>query len=227
MLPSLKAGSLVGSRLSHYRGFNEVLTMSLQVFLTGFATLLSLISLSNISPISGGQMVGADANEARIPDPPLLANRESSYFSNPPSLGEVAALDPSTFRYGFYRFTISVPEDAGSGLQAVRINQLQNPDIFDFNPKQSQAFTGKGYSSETAIPLATVQNSSPEVPGEILVVFAQPIQPGNTITLSLSARRNPLYSGVYIFSVSAYPEGMNTQGQMIGTGRISLYGIEH
>jgi hypothetical protein len=157
----------------------------------------------------------------------LLASGASAYFTNPPSLGQVSAVNPSTSSYGVYQFTVSVPSDAGRALKAVRISQQQNLETFDFDLRESQAFTGNRYSAATAVPLASVGGTESEAPGEVTIAFAQPVQPGTSVTISLTARHNPVFAGVYNFAVTAYPEGDNALGQMIGLGRINLYGFDH
>nr|WP_277883373.1 DUF2808 domain-containing protein [Nostoc flagelliforme] len=48
--------------------------------------------------------------------------------------------------------------------------------------------------------------------------------PGNTVTIALAVRRNPIGSGVYQFGVTAYPDGENSLGQLLGYGHINFYG---
>jgi len=61
-------------------------------------------------------------------------------------------------------------------------------------------------------------------PGEITVVFEQPVQPGNTVTVAIAAKANPNFGGSYEFGVTAYPVGDNSMGLFLGYGRINFYG---
>ncbi|KAM3113986.1 DUF2808 domain-containing protein, partial [Phormidesmis sp. 146-33] len=64
----------------------------------------------------------------------------------------------------------------------------------------------------------------PSKPGEVTIVFDQPVQPGSTVTVALAAQRNPSWANVYLFGVTAYPDGENGLGQFLGYGRINIYG---
>jgi hypothetical protein len=39
----------------------------------------------------------------------------------------------------------------------------------------------------------------------IAVNFDQPVRPGEVVTIGLKPRRNPRYSDIYLFSVTAFP----------------------
>ena len=58
--------------------------------------------------------------------------------------------------------------------------------------------------------------------GEVTVMFDQPIEPGNTVTVRVKPKRNPSFGGVYQFGVTAYPEGQNSQGLYLGSRRIDI-----
>lgn len=198
--------------------------MSLSLLKNSFVAFAALLTLNAATQIATAETRLPSINGATNS---VLAVNSSAFFTNPPSLGQVSASSPSTSSYGVYQFTITVPSDAGSALQAVRITQDQNIDAFDFNLKASQAYTGKRYSTASAVPLASVGGTASEAPSEVTIAFAQPVQPGTTVTIALTAKHNPIFSGVYNFAVTAYPTGNNSQGQMIGTGRINLYGFDH
>ncbi len=51
----------------------------------------------------------------------------------------------------------------------------------------------------------------------------RPVAPGTTITIGLKSLRNPSYDGVYLFQVKALASELQTQGQVIGTGRLQFY----
>ena len=115
-----------------------------------------------------------------------------------------------------YRFTIVVPPDAGKALKAVKIEQRENfRDIVEFQEEKSRAFVG-----EQALSLSAIGGSSES--GTITVVFEQPIAPGSTVTIAVKPQRNPFGSGVYLFGVTAYPEGDNGRGLYLGSGRIHI-----
>jgi Protein of unknown function (DUF2808) len=132
---------------------------------------------------------------------------------------QIGADTPST-----YEFTLTVPQDAGQPLKAVTIAQANNLETVKFDVSQSKAYVGERFASSSEIRLASVGGEQPTNPGEVTIVFDQPVQPGSTVTVALAAQRNPNWGGVYEFGVTAYPVGENGRGQFLGFGRINFYG---
>lgn len=64
----------------------------------------------------------------------------------------------------------------------------------------------------------------PARPGEVTLVFDQPVQPGSTVTVALAVQQNPSWGGVYEFGVTVYPVGKHGLGQFLGYRRINFYG---
>ncbi|MGK7876976.1 MAG: DUF2808 domain-containing protein [Xenococcaceae cyanobacterium] len=117
-----------------------------------------------------------------------------------------------------YYFTIMLPEDAGEPLKAITIVQQTNLEQIRFYPSRSRAFLGDSLDDELSIPLAPV-SSEPSEENGVKVVFEEPVEPGNTVTVAIRAH-NPRYGGVYQFGVTAFPVGENSQGLYLGSGRI-------
>ena len=144
-------------------------------------------------------------------------------FSNPPRLiNTTVNFNGREVPGGKFYFTLTVPENAGEPLQAIKIKQSENTETIEFMVEKSSAFHGGWRSEGAAIPLASIGDSAP-APGEATVVFDQPVMPGSTVTIALQARRNPLYGGVYLFGVTAFPQGENSRGQFLGFGRLHFY----
>lgn len=121
-----------------------------------------------------------------------------------------------------YQFTIEVPEGAGEALKAVKIEQRQNYiDMITFQQEDSQAFIGDSFAGGQALSLEAIGGASQ--PGEITVVFAEPVPPGTTVTVAVKPKRNPFSAGVYLFGVTAFPEGENSLGLYLGSGRLHIY----
>ncbi|MDY6901294.1 MAG: DUF2808 domain-containing protein [Cyanobacteriota bacterium] len=118
-----------------------------------------------------------------------------------------------------YQFTIEVPEDAGEALKSVKITQKENSDTVIFKTDKSKASLGSSLSGDN-IPLAAVGGDSK--PGETTVVFDTPVEPGNTVTISVKPKQNPSVDGVYLFGITAYPNGENSPGLYLGSGRIHI-----
>ncbi len=57
----------------------------------------------------------------------------------------------------------------------------------------------------------------------IRIAFDPPIAPGQTVTVSLQADRNPLQGGVYLFGVTAFPMGESNSGLFLGYGRVNIF----
>ncbi|GAP96862.1 DUF2808 domain-containing protein [Leptolyngbya sp. NIES-2104] len=156
------------------------------------------------------------------------ANTESTEagqtsFSRPPTLIQVVPSRPETDTPSTYEFTLTVPQDAQRPLKAVTIVQDENAETIEFDVSSSKAYTGTQLTANSEIRLASV-GGQPANPGEATIVFDQPVLPGNTVTIALSAQKNPSGSGVYLFGVTAYPDGENGLGQFLGYGRINFYG---
>jgi hypothetical protein len=145
-----------------------------------------------------------------------------TFFNHPPQLIRAAASQTGEYVSSIYRFTLTIPQDAGQPLKAVTITQVENLETVKFNISNSKAFLGQRLTADSAIPLASVGGDQPSKPGEVTLVFDQSVQPGNTVTVALAVRRNPSRGGIYLFGVTAYPAGENGLGQFLGYGRISF-----
>jgi Protein of unknown function (DUF2808) len=117
---------------------------------------------------------------------------------------------------GTDEFTLTVPVDAGAPLQAVTLSQAENAAKIQFAPAQSQAV-----ANGIPVPISAIGGATRD---DITIVFDQPIQPGSTVTISLSVNQNAGTAGSYLFGVTAYPVGDSVNGLFLGYGRITLFG---
>ena len=140
------------------------------------------------------------------------------FFDHAPRLvrTETSAIAMTSVGGTAYEFTIAVPKDAGAPLKAITIVQDANPRMIEFNPNQSRAIAANG----TNIPLTSIGGASGK---ETTIAFEQPIQPGDTVIVSLQADRNPPWEGVYQFGITAYAMGNQSNGLFSGFGRVRLY----
>ena len=141
-------------------------------------------------------------------------------FVRAPRLIRTAATSTSANSPSTYQFTIEVPEDAGEALKAVTISPKQNADKINFKVNKSEAFIGDSFAGGTNLSLANIGGSQIDGSNDVTFVFDEPVEPGNTVTVSLKASRNPRGSGVYLFGVTAFPEGENSPGLYLGSGRL-------
>ncbi|GAP99900.1 DUF2808 domain-containing protein [Leptolyngbya sp. NIES-2104] len=155
------------------------------------------------------------------PKPPSNQAKQA-FFSHPPRILRVAASATGAFASSTYEFTLTVPKDAGQPLKAVTIAQAENVEVAKFDVRNSKASLGERFASRSEIRLAST-GGQPARPGEITLVFDQPVQPGSTVTVALAVQRNPSWGGVYEFGVTVYPIGENALGQFLGYRRINFY----
>jgi Protein of unknown function (DUF2808) len=153
----------------------------------------------------------------------VLNQAGQTFFSHPPQVIRAAASQSGAYIPSTYEFTLTLPEDAGQPLQSVTIAQTENLETIRFNLDKSKAFLGQRLTASSELPLASVTNGSTDAPNAVTIVFDQPVEPGSTVTISLAARRNLRWGGVYLFGVTAYPAGENGLGQFLGYQRINFY----
>jgi hypothetical protein len=143
-----------------------------------------------------------------------------TFFSHPPTLIRAASSQLGVSVPSTYKFTLVVPQDAGQPLKAVTITQAENGETIKFDVSNSKAYTGRRLTANSEIRLASVGGDQPANPGQQTIVFDQAVSPGSTVTIALAAQKNPTSSGIYLFGVTAYPDGENGLGQFLGYGRI-------
>jgi hypothetical protein len=141
-----------------------------------------------------------------------------SVFNRAPSLIETSTSTKIPGVPATYKFTISVPEDAGEPLQAVTITPRENVESLRFDENESRAFAGG-----SALHLASIGGDQPSNSKEVTVVFDPPVSPGSTVTVSLKAKNNPEFGGVYLFGITAFSAGENSPGLFLGNGTLHFY----
>ncbi len=158
------------------------------------------------------------------PVPALERPSGQRVFERAPRLICSAANFRTRDTLAYYYFTIEIPEDAGESLTAVTIQQKTNLEEITFYPNKSRAFFGKRFKKDLSISLASAElllDRESSHNNGVKVILEKPVEAGNTVTISLRAR-NPLYGGIYLFGVTAFPEGANSQGMYLGSGRIQF-----
>ncbi|BAU11636.1 hypothetical protein LEP3755_21360 [Leptolyngbya sp. NIES-3755] len=145
-----------------------------------------------------------------------------SYFDHSPRLVRTTTNNVTSHALATYEFTIAVPPDAGAALQTVKIAQVENLDRVSFNSTHRRAYLDEGVAKGQSVSLAAIGGEQPNDRSETTVTFDPPIQPGQVVTVALDATLNPWHSGIYLFGVTAYPEGDQTSGLFLGFGRVQL-----
>ena len=150
-----------------------------------------------------------------------LANGKVS-FKKPPDLISATTTYNETNVWGArYYFTLSIPENAGEALGRVTINQRQGFEDIEFKLKDTQAFVGTPRHKGERLTLKEVTKDPQSL--TLSVTFDPPVNPGTTVTIELRPIRNPSFSGVYIFGVTAFPAVENPYGLYLGIGRLQFY----
>lgn len=143
----------------------------------------------------------------------------TTYFANVPRLENARTTFNRARVFGAtYHFTLHLPEDAGEPLQRVLLKQQEGVDRVLFNLKRTRAYADE----RQKLPIE-IANVSMNEEGAVMVAFDPPVQPGETIMISLRPYRNPNTSGVYLFGVTAFPQGEQAHGQFLGYGRLHFY----
>ncbi len=145
------------------------------------------------------------------------------YFTYPPELIAATTTFKEVYVWGAtYYFTLSLPENAGEPLQRVTITQKEGTEDIRFDLKDSRAFIGTARDKGPRLTLGGVTRERKT--STISVTFDPPVPPGKTVTIGLRPERNPRFSGVYLFGVTAFPAGEKSHGQFLGFGRLQFYG---
>ncbi|MBD2128777.1 DUF2808 domain-containing protein [Microcoleus sp. ZQ-A2] len=150
-----------------------------------------------------------------------LGNRQVNFNSSPHLIRAAVATYPGVGALAQYQFTVRVPDKAGKPVQAVKITQRENLERIRFAHSHSAAFAGDRFAGGSEVSIASVAGSESSDSNEVTVVFEQPVPPGTTVTISLRGTR-PTWGGIYLFGITAFPIGENTQGSYLGSGRIAF-----
>lgn len=146
----------------------------------------------------------------------------TAYFTKAPRLlGASVTHNSVQARGAKYYFNLQLPQDAGTNLQQITIAQRQGQETIDFRLDETVAYIGTNRDKKAQIAIANVGQD--EETGEITIILEKPVSPGTTFTVGLKPRKNPFYDGVYLFGVTAFPQGNNPQSLYLGVGRLHFY----
>ncbi len=148
-----------------------------------------------------------------------------TYFERPPALLEATSnRDAVATAGGTYYFTLDVPDNAGEPLRQVAIAQYQRDSAQQrvrFTASRTVAFEGTRSDRGNALNVSAARFDAET--RTLTVTFEPAIAPGTTVTLATRPERNPRSEGVYLFGVTAYPDGIDPYGQFLGYGRFHFY----
>ena len=156
------------------------------------------------------------------PSVPPVDTPRIGYFTQPPRLTYAnTTYDNVRESAVTYYFTIKLPDEAGTPLQKITINQHEGLEYIRFNLKKSFVFEGTRSKKGKKLKLKDI--TSDKKTKTVSLIFDPPVLPGKTITVDLQARQNPVSEGIYLFGVKAFPVGEKSRGQFLGFGRLHFY----
>ncbi|PZD71327.1 hypothetical protein C1752_06606 [Acaryochloris thomasi RCC1774] len=118
-----------------------------------------------------------------------------------------------------YYFTLKNPKQARP-IKAVSIVQTENIERVKFENLSLRAFTGvKAQKNKTRslIPMGGRSKA-----GAVTVAFAEPVRPGETVTIMVKPQQKPRVSGIYRFGVIAFAKPSDLTGRFLGYGQLNI-----
>jgi len=145
-------------------------------------------------------------------------------FVQPPSLAYSGTTqNQASASQVTYYFTVQVPDTAGEPLQRLSIAQQDgrtNLRRVRYDLEDTEAFVGTRRDRGEALPVSATYDDETQV---LDVTFDPPVSPGTVVTLAVRPDRNPRADGVYLFGVTASPQGETVREQFLGYGRFHIY----
>ena len=121
----------------------------------------------------------------------------------------------------WYYLTVRLDADAGASLGRLTVEQTRGVDRqFGFNSELTTAFLGVPRRQGRQLPVRASFDAGARL---ISVVFPEPVQPGETVTVVLRPWTNPMASDTYMFSVVAWPAGPNPVASPVGFATLRIY----
>jgi hypothetical protein len=151
----------------------------------------------------------------------LTVTSSPTRFIQFPSLISLDTNDRDTnTRNAIYSFQIAVPQQAGASLQKVTIAQKDPIEPISFSSDRTTAYIQEPSGDRISVDTKTAIDPNNR---SVSVVFTSPIPAGKTVIVGLRPQSNPSLEGEYVFSVTAFPDAQQSQGQSIGYGRLGIY----
>ncbi len=153
-----------------------------------------------------------------------LANGTTAFLQPPQFLDAFTTEDYVMRRNATYFFSLDLPTNADAPLQTVVIEpQNLTRHLTSYRLEETVAFAEIPGEEKSALGLGNVFIN--EDTKAVTVEFDPPVAPGRLVTIGLRPRRNPRLDGIYIFRITAIPEGDQPQSHIAGHGR--LYFIDN
>ena len=158
-----------------------------------------------------------------LPTAAVQLSDGSTAFTSPPRLADFVTFDNFIYeRNPTYYVTVNLLPEAGEPLQTLTVRLIEGRFTrLNFRTERLAVFAGgrRDRGTEYAI-AATEYNDDDQT---LTIQLAEPASPGQQLTFALELVRNPRFSGVYLYEVTAAPAGDQPRFQRVGTGRIHIY----
>lgn len=150
-----------------------------------------------------------------------LADGTTAFVRPPQFLSAYTNRNHVMRRNATYFFTLDLPADADASLQRVVIApQNLTRYLQPYRLEKTVVFEGTPGDVQRELGVGNV--SIDEETRAVTVELEPPVTPGNVVTIGLRPRRNPRLDGVYVFRVTAVPEGDQPQSHIAGHGRLNF-----
>jgi hypothetical protein len=190
-------------------------------------TAIALLPISALSVFIGNNQNLTSSNFL-IPSAEAVQLRDGkTYFVQLPMLlGAETTVNRTYSRSAIYYFEIALPQNMGEPLQKLEISQTEGFESIDFISNETITYLQPTTGDRIAVPSKTEILPSQDR-DKITVTFDPPIPANNQLNskliVGLRPVHNPRYDGIYLFGVTAFPQGDRPNSQFLGYGRLSFY----
>lgn len=150
-----------------------------------------------------------------------LGNGTTAFLRPPQFLNAFTTNDNVMRRHATYFFTLDLPADADAPLQSVVIAP-QNLTRYLQPYRLEDTVVFSGTPNDVDNPLGISNVFIDEETKAVTINFEPPVAPGQLVTVGLRPQRNPRLDGIYVFRVTAIPEGDQPQSHIAGHGRLNF-----
>ncbi len=147
----------------------------------------------------------------------------TTMFDSPPRLVSfVTTRDRTNDSRATYYVTVDLLPEAGESLKTLQVSLIEGRfRRLDYRLDDLEVFQGDRRDRGEAIPIESATYD--DATQTLTVQLATAAAPGQLVTFALSPNRNPARGGVYLFEVTAAPEGERPVSQRVGTGRLNIF----
>lgn len=147
----------------------------------------------------------------------------STMFTSPPRLVDFVTLENSAGRKNVtYYLVVNLLPEAGEPLKTLKVSLLEGRFTrLDYRTADIEVFAGDRRDRGTRYPVESAEYDDSSQTLTIRLETAIP--PGQQFTVALAPVRNPTREGVYLFEVTAAPDGEQPVFQRVGIGRIHIF----